>query len=107
MSDIQSTYDMSDKNETNRRICKTAPHQRQQLLDAEIISVDYAALRQKRNGKDLLGTKLPGSIWRAILFFPKSGCGICPADIPARVQAVEGVLRRNRRNKKSPSHLFR
>ena len=45
MSDIQSTYDMSDKNETNRRICKTTLRQRQQLLDAEIISVDYAALR--------------------------------------------------------------
>ena len=45
MSDIQSTYDMSDNNETNRRICKTTLRQRQQLLDAEIISVDYAAMR--------------------------------------------------------------
>ena len=31
--------------------------------------MDYAALRQKRNGKDILGAKLPGSIRRAILFF--------------------------------------
>lgn len=58
-----------------------------------VVGTVIAVTGKARNGKDLLGTKLPGSIRQAILFFPKSGhgCG-CGFEVSAGAEEQGAFL---------------